>query len=81
MGVMYSLWMTTGFYLWDPKNCLLHRFYIQSEVLLIAPFHNPSPHDDGVLFLCIKPKIAVSSEDLMTPLAGSVQMPLGQAGR
>lgn len=27
-------------------------------------------YTDGVLFLCIKPKIAVSSEDLMTQLSG-----------
>ncbi len=67
--VMDSWWITTGFYLWDqkrPPSSFLHSvwdgFYHTISQL--------SPYTDGVLFLCIKPKIAASSEDLMAQLSG-----------
>lgn len=76
MGVMYSLWITAGFYLWDFKKKLsppsLLFIFLHSE--WDGSYHTVNTtlplYTDGVLFLCIKPKIAVSSEDLMTQLSG-----------
>lgn len=68
MGVMCSLWMKQQAFTSGIHNRLLRRFSIQSETLVTAPFHSFAPRNDGELFSCIQPKIAASSEDLMTPL-------------
>lgn len=55
------------------KNCLLHPFFFLTfrvRWVLSHRFTTLPLYTDGVLFLRIKPIIAVSSEDVMTQLSG-----------
>lgn len=58
-GLMYSLWITTGFYLWDQKtvsSIFFFFFTFRVRWVLSHRFTTLPLYADGVLFLCIKPQ-------------------------
>lgn len=67
-------WCIAGFYLWDKKKLSPPSFFFfltfRVRWVLSHRFTTLPLYTDGVLFLRIKPIIAVSSEDVMTQLSG-----------
>lgn len=60
-GLMYSLWITTGFYLWDQETVSSIFFTFKVRWGLSRRFTTLPLYADGALFLCIKPQDGCAS--------------------